>query len=465
MDQKKAIGCGSRGLILGIVLFAGLVVGFIFLLRGCLSQWDSFGVAGWPGITDDQKTLVFVKSYSKTNSYSNKNGIVSKSYSTTYYIEKVDLATGQVVKKEKLMAQRKIKKGVLECFGGYKNRLWVFANFLRAYDMNTLEQVVKLEDIETKNPQLKGKMPAESQYYDAHINLGYITVTAQDGDKYNIVLDDLHAELVDENADKFEYFNQDIKKQQELLEARIDSLNEAYRNEKDYRKYDAMNEQQEIFYTMRDSLNGVEQAARDVFEAQRDLKRKLEDFDGFFSSDTEDWTVMQDSLGGYGYLLSKDQPTNDQFEPLDGSSMGSETDKVTLYKLTLETNKKSTSHYDRLQVTKTEGCKDRYLQGAMMVDYTTARAYRLKNPDGFIIFSRDIIGNKGKLLVTRIDVNGKQLWQTNAQMSFKIMFTTATNQYLVICGIIDHDKAPSFSVADALRIIDLKTGALVPVKF
>src|SRR5687768_4288943 len=158
MDQtKKKIGCGFTTAIWGLVIVGGIVLGFFFLIRGCLSKWDTFGVMGWPGVTEDQKSLVIVKSYSRTTSYERKGGFTRKSYSTTYYLEKIDLETGKVNKKNKLMNPRNIKKGSLECYGGYKNRLWIFANYLRAYDMNTLEQVVKLEDIESKNPQLKGK--------------------------------------------------------------------------------------------------------------------------------------------------------------------------------------------------------------------------------------------------------------------------------------------------------------------
>ncbi len=463
MDQKKAVGCGLRTALWGMVIIGGIVIGFIFLIRSCLSQWDTYGMMGWPGITDDQKTMVIVKSYSKTNSYSNKNGIVHKSYTTTYYLEKIDLATGKMVQKKKLMNQRRIKNGGMQCFGGYKDRLWVFANYLRAYDMNSLEQVVKLEDIENKNPELKGKMPAENQYYDAHVNLGYITVTAQDGDKYKIMLDDLDAELIDEREGSFDEFSKGIKAQQEALEMRMDSLNELYRQ--DRANYEKLNEERTGLYAIRDSLQRLEQNSRDIFNAQMDRLRKMEGFDDFFANDISDWATTKDTLRGFGFVLTKEEPNDENFDPSNPSSVGSESDKVTLYKMTLQENKKASSNWDRLKVTKTEGFKERYLQGGIMIDFKTALTYKAKNPDGFIIFSRDIIGNKGKLLVSRVDINGKQLWQTNAAMSFKVSFALATDSYLIVCGVVDQDKSPSFASADAIRIFDLKTGNLVSVKF
>ena len=73
MDNKKVVGSGIRILLWLMVVIGGIIIGFVFLIRSCLSQWDTYGTIGWPGITEDQKNIVIVKSYSKTNSYSNKN--------------------------------------------------------------------------------------------------------------------------------------------------------------------------------------------------------------------------------------------------------------------------------------------------------------------------------------------------------------------------------------------------------
>ena len=100
-----------------------------------------------------------------------------------------------------------------------------------------------------------------------------------------------------------------------------------------------------------------------------------------------------------------------------------------------------------------------------MIDYKKARAYKAIDPKGYIIFSRDIIGNKGKLLVSRVSVDGKQLWQVNTNMSFDLVFCMATQTHLIVGGIINPDEKPTFAGADGLRIIDLKTGSFVEVKY
>jgi hypothetical protein len=464
MDNKKAVGCGVRTLLWAMVVIGGIIIGFVFLMRSCLSQWDTYGTIGWPGISEDQKTMVIVKSYSKTNSYSNKNGMTHKSYSTTYYLEKIELSSGKITEKKTLMHHRKIKNGSLACYGGYQNKLWIFANDLRAYDMNSLEQAIKLEDIETKNPSLKGKMPTEQHYYDAHLNLGYITITATDGDKYRIMLEDLHAELIDEEANSYKNFNAKFKKENEIIAAKIDSLNAIYRN--DYKKYEQISPQRNILYAKQDSLRKMEDNARELFTVQQDLLRNLEKFDPSSTNDVRYWVTMKDTLNGNAFVMSKDAPDDKNFSLYGMDNLGSEDDKVKLSKLGITVNPKSNSYYDDYTVTKTETFKDlRFLQGGMMIDYRTGGAFHTSNPNGFIIFSRDIIGNKGKLLVTRIDENGKKIWQTDALMSYKINFTTATPDYLIICGVIDQDKSPSFASGDAVRIIDLKTGSLISVKY
>lgn len=463
VNPKKAIGCGIRGALWGMVIIGGIVLGFIFLIRSCLSQWDSYGVIGWPGVTEDQKSMVIVKGYNKTTSYSSKNGMTHKSYSITYYLEKIDLATGKMVEKKKLMNHRKIKKGSMECFGGYKNKLWVFANFLRAYDMNTLEQVVKTEDIENKNPQLKGKMPIESQYYDPHVNMGYVTITAQDGDKYNIMLDDLHAELVNPDDETFDKFNKEFELQQKSIETKLDSLRGVYSHSNNYDKYST---ELEKLMEVQDSLRNVKDYSQEIFNAKKDMKRMLEDFNPSSSDDLGDWVVMKDTAEGNAYVLEQKEPDDKNFQLYNFNSMGSETDKVNLYRMVLSFNPKANSSYDRYLVNKVELLgNERYLQGGMMRDYKTAKVLLLKNPSGFIIFSRDIIGNKGKLQVTRVDLNGKKIWQTDAQMSLDVNSAMATDNHLIITGIINQDKSPSFSVSDALRVFDLKTGALITVKY
>lgn len=478
--QKRKIGCGLRTALWGIVVVGGLVIGFIFLLRSCLGQWDSYGIVGFPSITDNQKTLVIVKAYNQTMNYSSRNGVTHKSYKTTYYLERVDLETGKVTKKEKLISQRKIKNGALYCYGGYKNKIWVYANYLRAYEMNSLEQVVKLEDIENKNPGLKGKMPIEQQYYDSHINMGYITITAQDGDKYNLMLDDLHAEIIDPDAGSFDNFNKKFKKEMDDFDTKYKEetdkadLDQVYRDYYDHKitrtemekRQEIYSEQLKSLNKIRDSLQMVERNGRDLFKAQNDLKSELEGFNDWNAfGDIGKWTIMNDTTTGVGYELNQKEPSSSNFNILDFSSVGSESDKVKLFKLTIENNKESYSNYDKTKVIKVEPLGDgKYLQGGFIRSMFTGFTYDMTNPGGFIIFSKDVIGNKGKLLVSRVDLNGKQLWQVNAEMSYSVNYTSIAGNYLIIVGIINLDKRP-VQGADALRIIDLKSGKLITVKY
>lgn len=464
MNKKKILGCGLSTVLWGIVVLGGLILGFAYLMRSCLSQWDTFGLVGWPGISNDQKTMVIVKTYSKTNSYSSQNGVTHISYSTTYYLEKIDLATGKVQQKKKLMNHRKIKTGGMQCYGGYDDKIWIFANYLRAYDMNSLEQVIKLEDIENKNPELKGKFPTESNYYDPHLNLGYITITAQDGDKYRLMLKDLKMELIDPEANSIEKLNKQLELEYKKMNERIDSLISSQRG--DSKNWEKQLAERNRFYAMRDSIYKLQQNARDVFQDQQDLLQDLEDFNPWSSTNLDDWATAADTLFGYGYRLAKEEPDDDEFDLDHSDYLGSESDKTKLYRMTISPNPDSHSRYDRLKVTETKSISDeRFLQGGMLLDCKTAGILKLTHPDGFIVVNRDVIGDKAKLIVTRMDKEGKKIWQTNALMSYKITFTAATNEYLIVCGIIDEANKPSFATADAVRIINLKNGELISVKY
>ncbi len=216
---------------------------------------------------------------------------------------------------------------------------------------------------------------------------------------------------------------------------------------------------------MRDSLDIVEENSREIFDHRQKIQEDIEEFDTFFSGSISNWVINRDTLEGHGFVLSKDKPTDNRFDVDSYSSIGSESDKLSLYKMKLQIDLKARSSYDRVKVTSTEEFKDRYLQGGIMIDYKTSRAFQTVNPSGYVIFSRNIIGKDGKLMVSRVNTEGKQLWQTNTLMDFELVFCLATKNHLVLVGYNDTDNKPAFSGADGLRIIDLKTGSFVEVKY
>src|SRR5215510_5670548 len=87
-----------------VLVIAAFVVGFFFLLKGCLAHYDE-RFAHTPPLyfEKDGKALVLsLVEYQKASSYSSQNGVTRKSVITSYYIQTNDATTAEVVLKKKI---------------------------------------------------------------------------------------------------------------------------------------------------------------------------------------------------------------------------------------------------------------------------------------------------------------------------------------------------------------------------
>src|SRR5688500_8593420 len=137
--------------ILFILLFIGImVIGFIFLLRGCLSKFDERSAL--PGILyfekEGQGVIFSIVKFEKATSYSQKGGITHKSVSTNYFIQTNDAVTGKKIADKKVRHNSDIKNHPVEVLGGSNNTAWIFMNEIMAFDPFTLEQKTGLSSLE-----------------------------------------------------------------------------------------------------------------------------------------------------------------------------------------------------------------------------------------------------------------------------------------------------------------------------
>ncbi len=148
--------------VLGIILAAALIViGFVYLLKGCLAKYDErFAKPPVLLFEKDGKSVVFaITEFQKTVSYSRKGGMVRKSVNTTYYIQTNDAATAEILAEKKVKKQREIKNHPVEIMGASGDNAWLFMNEPMAFDAFTLELKADKEVLEKKNPSLSGKFP------------------------------------------------------------------------------------------------------------------------------------------------------------------------------------------------------------------------------------------------------------------------------------------------------------------
>lgn len=100
-----------------------------------------------------------------------------------------------------------------------------------------------------------------------------------------------------------------------------------------------------------------------------------------------------------------------------------------------------------------------FLNPCFAKDTDKDRVIQLSNPGGLIIIHQDVPGERSKALVTRIDTNGKIVWESPTGISTKISACIYKNNYCFIVANKDYMFSPHIG-KDALCIINTASGKI-----
>lgn len=464
----------KKGLFGGALVLITIVAGFIFLLRGCLSGYDERS-AITPALyfEKDGKAVVFsIVEYGKATSYKSGPGGTFKSMSVKYFIQVNDAKTAELIANKKIKHHSDIKFHPVKVMGAGNNTAWVFIGELLAYDPFTLEKIADREIIETKNPQLKGKMPDEERYYEYNRNSNSIWITATDGSKYLLSTTDLKATAVDDDG----ILKNPVEAKIKALKKQEEALNQQYRAGYDrYRAYNQLYSEKKISYAayvdsgknfnrLQDSISKWKENIRndindldDLKDADRDIKTKIENLAGSNKSYSSICTAV-DTFNSkwYGLLSAEDlEKPETRFRY---RSVYKETARNKFYTATL-TIKDSTRKAIELQVAEPEKINDAvYLQGGFLLNKETGLPIQLKTDDGFIVCYKEKVGNTGSIMLARVDLKGNTKWVINTMLTVFADWIF-TGKQLIILG--NDNKEISSSNANLLIITDLQSGKTV----
>lgn len=464
----------KKGLLGGAVVLIGIIAGFIFLLRGCLSGYDErSAIAPALYFEKDGKSVVFtIVEYGKATSYSSGPKGTFKSMSVNYYIQVNDGTTGELISNKKIKHNSDIKFRPVTVMGSGNNKAWVFINELLAYDPFTLEKLADKGMIEAKNPQLRGKMPEEGRYYVYDIFSNTILITATDGMKFVLSTADLTAIAVDENEiakNPAEAKIKELKKQEAALE-------EKYRAGYDrYRAYNKLYAERKIsaaayydsgknFNRLQDSISKMKTALRneisdldDLSDAGDDIKRQIENLAGSSKSYSNICTAV-DTFNGkwYGLLNAEDLEKPDK--RFRYRSVYTETARNKFYNASISIKDPGRKAVE-LEIGEPIKINDAvYLQGGFLLNKATALPIHLTNDEGFIVCYKEKVGYTGNIILARIDLKGNSKWTINTMLpEFKDWIYTGTK--LII--LANDNKEISSSNANLLMIINLQNGKAV----
>lgn len=464
----------KKGLFGGAIVIIAIVAGFIFLLRGCLSGYDErSAITPVLYFEKDGKAVVFsIVEYGKATSYSSGPKGTFKSMSVNYFIQANDGKTAELIANKKIKHNSDIKFHPVKVMGAGNNIAWVFIGELLAYDPFTLEKIADREIIETKNPQLKGKMPDEERYYEYDGISNSILITATDGTKYLLSTANLKAAAVDEDVISKKPVEAKIK----ALKKKEEALEQEYRAGYDrYRAYNKLYSEKKISYAaytdsgknfnlLQDSISKMKTDIRDEIsdlddlkDVDREIQTKIENLRGSSKSYSNICTAV-DTFNGkwYGLLSAEDLEKPDT--RFRYRSVYKETARNKFYTATV-TAKDSTKKAIELQVTEPEKINEAvYLQGGFLFNKETGLPIHLKNDDGFMVCYKEKVGNTGSIMLARVDLKGDTKWTINTMLT-EFEDWIYTGKSLIILG--NDNKEIGSSNANLLMIIDLQTGKAV----
>lgn len=472
----------SRRLVFRIAIAVALFVVLIFvLLRSCLSSFDERAAVGGGGSSQSaSQFLVFEKDgkgvifslikYDKTISYRKVGGIINKQINTTYYAQANDLNTAAKTSTQKVNNHGQIKSYPVEIIGASGNKAWLFAGELMAYDPFTLTKEADVTILEEKNPVLKGKLINERQYYSFDKNTNQISFTAADGGKYNLNTTTLIAAAI-ENDDIITANTAEIRiKELDQLTSQIKEQQNA--------AYDRLRKNSRLFGEKQITLNQYKDSSRIVkeetdrlgkqFDSLRLLTREAKDVQSTTETNNRKLNARRAAYGFGGMRVNCDTLDGQWYGLFTGEEIIQVNPKFDYRTINDDAarNKLFTSSMTQKNNNWIIGDEKKktgdavYLQGGFLLSRETGLPFHV--PDGFLIVHKDIIGNEGKVQLTRININGKQLW--TIQTGLKDFYDwQLQGQQLVITGT--DNKNLSSGRVNLLLVINLQNGVVSAYDF
>jgi len=426
-----------------LLVIGGLVAGFIFLLRGCLAKYDERSSFNTPLYFEKKgKSVLFsLVQFEKTTSYSQQGGSVRKSVSTSYYVQCNDAVTLQKVGDKKIKHHSDIRHYPVELLGASAGYAWLFMDELMAFDPFSLEQVAGPATIEEKNPSLKGKLPADRQYYVFNRETGSIHITAKDGTYWLL------------NPQTLTATQQDKKEEESDRQIALKDLT-TYVQGLSSKSMDP----RQLSHT-RDSIRLLQQKLEQAIRAGEDIRRIKESLQRGSISFSEQ-KVNGDTTAGQWFGVYSRYELDKLYNRFSYSKVYDETARRQLFRAPYAVDK-----YDNYIIDKEQAVAAGtvfLLDGGFLVDPATGRPVWLDKEQSFLVVYKNEIGREGSIQLARMSQQGQLLWTVDTHLKeWKGWIITPTHMY--VAGT--DNKELSGSNYNALYAIDIATGKSVHYDF
>lgn len=172
----------------------------------------------------------------------------------------------------------------------------------------------------------------------------------------------------------------------------------------------------------------------------------------------DDYGVRCDTLNNIMYSFAKNEVAAKASSPGNGDI--SETAyRMKLFKATYSIRK--LGMHNSFSIDTVQQAMDAtYLNPCFALDTYNGNVIHLTHPAGYMVIHQDVLGEKSKAIITRIDTSGKVVWEKPIGVSTKIDGCTLQGKYLLLSTNKDYMFSP-FIGKDALCIINIETGEAI----
>jgi hypothetical protein len=458
--MRKIVGGAVLLIIIG-------VAGIMFLVRGCLSKYDERS-ALTPSLyfEKNSKAVLFsIVNFEKATSYSQNGGFISKTVNVTYFIQNNDPVTTEKLKDREVKSLEDMKRQPVEILGKADGKAFVYMGELMAFDPFTLETVVNETILERINPSLRGSFPADRKYYVFQPTDSSILITMKNGSPWKLNTKTLQLTATEEKTDDTDAAVTAIEQQLEtirmasqnlmtnqlrplsdLLAKKEITLTEYNRRVQDFlRKRNLLRATEDSLGKM---ISLVENAARKKAELIRTVANLQNNHNSYFAQAK----LNMDTLKGTWFgIYTKEEVTafGERFQ--DQPSYADPARRI-FYTGKYEFKSDGELRIDRTATTNVSGSF--FLNGGFLLDKLTGRPIHLSDAS-FLVISKDQVGNDGKIIVNRVNGNGKVMWNLNSDLKEWSHWIVAANR-LIILGT--NNKELSTGNINLLLSVDLDTG-------
>ncbi|MET0465623.1 MAG: PA2928 family protein [Chitinophagaceae bacterium] len=452
---------------LSLLLFMGLLVlGFMFLLRGCLSKYDERSIL--PKVLyfkEGNKEIVFsIVKFDKTTSYTQSGGFTSKSVNTTYSLQINDAITGEKLNEKQIIAHSEIKNHPVKIMGAAGKFVWAYINEPIVFDPFTLQTVATVKELEDKNPALKGGFPAEERFYEFDNVEQRLYLTAKNGSRWVI---DGQTFLATTHPLKETAIKARIKELDQLIaesNARQAVLmEEKLRNpskrlaakEIDFRTYQQYTNE---FYKSRDSLYKNRDSLDKLRRELDDNRRSVEELETRAASLQKRFQFTQaklnaDTTNGQWIGIYAEDEMEELSDRVSYQAAYNDAARRLCYITTYTPNTRGEMVIHREQAV-TPNPHEHFLNGGFLTSNETGKPLRLSD-GSFLLIYKNEVGNNGKILLSKLTIDGKTGWTYDTGLTEWANYIFTGKQLIITA---EDNKELTGDDCNILLLIELQTG-------